>query len=68
MFLGKNDFQAALSQVENEELIAQVIMGARGHEEQGKHDVKIQENEDDVSWEQIAVVFALGRVIIHGRI
>uniref|UniRef100_A0A914H592 Pre-mRNA-splicing factor 18 n=1 Tax=Globodera rostochiensis TaxID=31243 RepID=A0A914H592_GLORO len=49
----KNDFQAALSQVENEELMEQVIRGARGKDEMGRHDVQIQENEDDASLDQI---------------
>ncbi|KAI3418936.1 hypothetical protein GPALN_008031 [Globodera pallida] len=49
----QNDFQAALSQVENEELMEQVIRGARGKDEMGRHDVQIQENEDDASLDQI---------------
>lgn len=50
----KNDFQAALSQVETEEVMEQVIKGTRASDA-GKHDVHLEEYEDVASWEQIVV-------------
>ncbi|KAL3119072.1 hypothetical protein niasHT_003855 [Heterodera trifolii] len=55
----KNDFQAALSQVENEELMEQVIRGKRGKDEMGRHDVQIEQREDDASWDQIVMMAPL---------
>lgn len=70
----KNDFQSALSQVDDE-IVDQVIKGTR--DEIGKHDVLMPEAAETANWDHIVVSYLLllklnidflvTRTIIRGR-
>ncbi|KAL7080575.1 hypothetical protein ACQ4LE_000436 [Meloidogyne hapla] len=49
----KNDFQAALQQVENEEVMEKIAKGSNNTNEADKLNIEIEETEDDATWEQI---------------
>ena len=51
----KNDFQAALLQVENEEVMEKIAKGAGSTNEVEKLNIEVEETEDDTTWEQIQV-------------
>lgn len=55
----KNDFQAAMDQVENEEILEKIVKGTSGANEAEKLNVQIEENENDATWEQIFVFLKL---------
>ncbi|CAK5106894.1 unnamed protein product [Meloidogyne enterolobii] len=49
----KNDFQAALLQVENEEVMEKIAKGTNNTNEAEKLNIVIEETEEDATWEQI---------------
>lgn len=51
----KNDFQAALSQVEKEEVMEKIVKGTNVAKEAEKLNVQVQDYETDATWEQILV-------------
>lgn len=51
----KNDFQAALLQVENEEVMEKIAKGTNNTNEAEKLNIVIEETEEDATWEQIQV-------------
>jgi hypothetical protein len=53
----KNDFQAALQQVENEEVMEKIVKGVGSTNEVEKLNIVIEENENDTTWEQIQVFY-----------
>uniref|UniRef100_A0A915PAK7 Pre-mRNA-splicing factor 18 n=1 Tax=Meloidogyne floridensis TaxID=298350 RepID=A0A915PAK7_9BILA len=57
----KNDFQAALLQVENEEVMEKIAKGTNNTNEAEKLNIVIEETEEDATWEQIQVSFEFGR-------
>ena len=51
----RNDFQAALNQAENEEIMEKIVKGTSATSEADKLNIRIEESKDDASWEQILV-------------
>jgi pre-mRNA-splicing factor 18 len=52
----KNDFQAALSQVENE-VMEKIVSGSSGTNDAEKLNIQVDESENDTTWEQILVCY-----------